>query len=245
MPALPPMTEPMSATRAFLHGLQAAATSVFLFVVTVTYVGYGALCHDFGFSLGWAQLSTLLMWAAPAQVILVAALGSGAPLIETAITVGLSSVRLLPMVVALLPLIRGAHTPAWRLVLPAHFIAVSMWVEAMRLAPGVPREHRLLFCSGIGTGLLTAAMTSTLIGFYLSALLPAVFAAAAIFVTPMSFLLSIVRNSRTLFERLAFVLALVIGPLLALSEVKLDLLWTGIIAGTLAYAVHRARMALS
>jgi hypothetical protein len=149
------------------------------------------------------------------------------------------------MVVALLPLIRGARTPSFRLVLPAHFIAVSMWVEAMRFAPGVPRESRLSFCAGIGVGLLAAALTATIVGFYLSALLPAVFAAAAIFVTPMSFLVSVVRNSRMLLERIAFALALVIGPLLALNEVKLDLLWTGIVAGTIGYAVHRVRMALS
>jgi predicted branched-subunit amino acid permease len=245
MPPLLPSPEPMAALAAFLRGLRVAATSVFLFVITVTYVGFGALCHDFGFSLGWAELSTLLMWAAPAQVILVTALGSGAPLIETAITVGLSSVRLLPMVVALLPLVRGLRTPAWRLVVPAHFIAVSMWVEAMRFAPDVPRENRLSFCGGIGVGLLAAAQIATAVGFYLSALLPAVFAAAAIFVTPMSFLVSVVRNSRMLLERLAFALALVIGPLLALNEVKLDLLWTGIVAGTIAYAVHRVRTALS
>jgi predicted branched-subunit amino acid permease len=211
----------------------------------VTYIGFGALAHDFGFSLGWAEFSTVLMWAAPAQVILVTALGSGAPLIETAITVGLSSVRLLPMVVALLPLIRGARTRAWRLVLPAHFIAVSMWVEAMRLAPGIPRDNRLSFCMGIGAGLLAASLAATAVGFYLSALLPTVFAAAAMFITPISFLVSVTRNARLLMERLALALGLIIGPLLAYGEVKLDLLWTGILAGTVAYAVHRVRTAMS
>ena len=38
--------------------------------------------------------STVLMWAGPAQVILISALGTGAAAIETALAVGLSSVRL-------------------------------------------------------------------------------------------------------------------------------------------------------
>jgi predicted branched-subunit amino acid permease len=245
MPSTLPPAAPISTPAAVLRGLRAAATSVFLFVVSVTYVGFGALVHDFGFSLGWGELSTVLMWAAPAQVILVTALGSGAPLLETAITVGLSSVRLLPMVVALLPLIRGTRTRSWGLVLPAHLIAISMWVEAMRLAPGIARDNRLAFCAGIGFGLLGVAMIATAFGFYLSAVLPAVFAAAAIFITPMSFTISMVRNSRTLFEGLAFGLALIIGPLLAYHAVRLDLLWTGIIAGSLGYLAHRLRRALS
>jgi predicted branched-subunit amino acid permease len=240
-----PLATTVSTSSAFVHGLRAAATSVFVFVVTVTYIGYGALAHDFGFSLPWAQLSTILIWAAPAQVILVTALGSGAPLFETALTVGLSSVRLLPMVIALLPIIRGERTGPWRLVLPTHLISISTWVEAMRLAPAVARENRIAFASGIGIGLLATGMVATAIGFYLAAFLPAVFAAAAIFITPMSFLISVVRNSRILCERLALVLALIIGPVLAYSDVRLDLLWTGIIAGSIAYAVQRVRTAMS
>jgi predicted branched-subunit amino acid permease len=219
--------------------------SVFLFVITVTYIGYGALTHDFGFSLLWALLSTVLIWAAPAQVILATALGSGAPLFETALTVGLSSVRLLPMVVALLPIIRRERMGSWGLVLPAHLIAISMWVETMRLAPGVARDNRIAFACGIGIGLLAASLAATAMGFYLAAFLPAVFAAAAIFITPMSFLISVVRNSRLLCERLALVLALIIGPVLAYNNVGLDLLWTGFLAGTIAYTVQRIRTALS
>jgi predicted branched-subunit amino acid permease len=236
---------PVATIAAFARGLKAAFTSVFVFVITVTYIGYGALVHDFGFSLPWAWLSTVLIWAAPAQVILVTALGSGAPLIGTAVTVGLSSVRLLPMVVALLPIIRRPNMRSWQLVLPAHLIAISMWIETMRLAPGVARENRLAFSSGIGLGLIGASFVATAFGFYLAALLPTIFAAAAIFITPMSFLVSVVRNSRLLCEWLALALASIIGPILAYSGVRFDLLWTGIVAGTIAYAVQRVRSAVS
>ena len=64
----------------------------------------------------------------------------GAGLLESSLAVGLSSVRLLPMVVALLPMLKTPGMRTWKLLLPAHFTAVSMWVEALRLLPLQPRE---------------------------------------------------------------------------------------------------------
>jgi predicted branched-subunit amino acid permease len=224
--------------------VRTALRSVFLFVIVVTYIGFGALAHDYGFSVGWATFSTMLLWAGPAQVILVTALGSGTTFFEVAVAVGLSSVRLLPMVVALLPIIRTSRTRWWQLIVPSHFIAVSVWVEGMRHLPAIPREHRVAFCTGLGLSLVLPGTIATACGYYLAALLPTLFGAVAMFITPLSFLLSTARNSRLLLERLALVLGLVIGPVLAFSQVELDLLWTGIIGGTLAYAGHRLREAM-
>ena len=119
----------------FLAGLRASFLSVFVFVLVGTYVGIAALAQDYGFSLAWVMASTVLVWAGPSQVILISALGGGATLLETAIAVGLSCVRFLPMVVALLPLMRGPKTRSYDLLLPAHFTAASMWVESFRLLP--------------------------------------------------------------------------------------------------------------
>ena len=242
-PASPP-PQPISNAAAFVKGLRVAATSVFFFVIVTTYIGFGALAHDYGFSVGWATASTVLLWAGPAQVILVTALGSGTTILEVAVAVSLSSVRFLPLVVALLPVIRDPKTRPWQLLVPAHFVSVSVWVEGLRHAPGLSRANRVAFCNGIGVGFVTPGAIATAVGFYLAAALPAMFGAAAMFVTPLSFLLSTVRNSRLLLERLALVLGLIIGPLLATYQVGLDLLWTGIIAGTLAYGGHRLRVAL-
>lgn len=234
---------PASAGTAFADGVKAVGGSVFLYTLFGNYIGFGALAHDLGFGLGWAMLSTLLVWAAPAQVILITALGNGA-LLEAAIAVGLSGIRLLPMVVALLPQVREPGTRTRDLILPAHFTAVSMWVEALRLLPGRPRAHRIAYCNGLGTGFSLAAIAATACGFYLAAELPPLFAAALLFLTPVSFLVSISGNSRLLVDRLALAFGLVILPILAFYRVELDLLWTGLIGGTLAYGVHRLREAL-
>jgi ABC-type polysaccharide/polyol phosphate export permease len=105
----------------------------------------------------------------------------------------------------------------------------------------LPREHRIPFCNGIGLALLTLGTVFTAVGYYMQALLPALFGAAAMFITPISFLTSTARNARLLLERAALALGLAIGPVLAFSGVQFDLLWTGVIGGTLAYGLHRVQ----
>jgi len=106
-----------SSTAAFFGGVRSALASEFFLVIMGTYTGIGAL----GLSAWWLALSSMLVWAAPAQVILISAFGGGAPLFEVAIAVCLSAIRLFPMVVALLPLLRGPGTRLRDLLFPTHF----------------------------------------------------------------------------------------------------------------------------
>jgi predicted branched-subunit amino acid permease len=232
-----------SSAAAFFGGVKSALTSVFFLVLAGTYVGMGALAHDFGFSSWWLALSTVLVWAAPAQVILISALGAGSALFEAALAVSLSAIRLFPMVVALLPLLRGEGTRLRDLLLPAHFTSVSMWVESIRLLPGLPRECRIAFCNGLSVGYMSTAASFGFVGYYLAAELPPLLAGALLFLTPMSFLLSTARNAKAMMDKLALVLGLLLGTILTATHVQLDLVWTGIGGGTLAYVVHRLREA--
>jgi predicted branched-subunit amino acid permease len=232
-----------SSAAAFFGGVKSALTSVFFLVLVGTYIGIGALAHDFGLTSWWLALSTVMVWAAPAQVILISAFGAGAPLIEVAIAVGLSAIRLFPMVVALLPLLRGDTTRTRNLLLPTHFTSVSMWVESLRLLPTVPHEHRIAFCNGLSVGYMATAVVFGFVGYYLAAGLPPLLAGTLLFLTPMSFLISTARNARMMVDRLALVLGLLLGTLLTYLHVQLDLMWTGVVGGTLAYIVHRLREA--
>jgi predicted branched-subunit amino acid permease len=228
-----------SSSAAFFGGLRAAVTSVFFPVIGGTYVGIGALAHDFGLSSGWLALGTVLVWAGPAQVILVSAVSTGAAPIEVAIAVSLSGVRLFPMAVALLPMVRGEGTRLRDLLLPTHFTSVSMWVESLRLLPRLPRERRIPFCNGLSIGFMTTAICAGFLGFYLAARLPPLFAGALLFLTPMSFLVSTARNARAMMDKLALLLGLSLGTVLAANHIEFDLMWAGLGGGTLAYAVHR------
>jgi predicted branched-subunit amino acid permease len=233
-----------STSSAFFGGLKSALLSVYVLVLTGTYIGLGALAHGAGVSPFWLALSTIIVWAAPAQLILITGLGSGGTVIDLAIAVSLSATRLFPMVVALLPLLRGPTTRLRNLLLPTHFTAISMWVESLRLLPSVPREHRIAFCNGLSAGYMGTAAISGFIGHYLAAGLPPLLAGVLLFLTPMSFFLSIVNNAREWLDKLALVLGLVLGPLLVYWHVQLDLMWTGLIGGSVAYAVHRFRESL-
>ncbi len=227
-----------------IAGGKAAASSVFLGVLVGTYVSVGALAHGLDFPLLWVMLSTVLVWAAPAQVILISSLGVGAPPVEVGIAVGLSGMRLLPMAVALLPILKGKETRTRDLLLPAHFTAVSMWVETLRLAPGQPRASRIGFANGVGTVFMGVSVLACVIGYEAAALLPELLTAALLFLTPMSFLTSVTRNSRMLSDRLAFLAGIVLGPLLVYEKIGLDLLWTGLAGGSGAYLIHRLRKSL-
>jgi len=195
--------QPVTTFQAYRAGLAATARSVFSYVLFGTYIGIGALSHDFGFTITWALACTAIVWAGPAQVILISALGAGSVIAEAALAVGISSARLLPMVVALLPMLKKPDTPSWKLILPAHFTAVSMWVEAMRLLPS-RREGRIAFCNGLGSGYLITATVATTVGFYLAAHLPPLASGALLFLTPLAFFMSTVRNARELVDQLAF-----------------------------------------
>ena len=149
----------------FLGGLRGGVTSIYMVVVVGSYISIGALGHDLGFPLAWTVLTTLLVWAAPAQVILITALGARAAPLEIALAVGLSSMRLLPMVVALLPLVRTPKTRTRDVLVTAHFTAISMWIEALRLLPRVPREARIGFANGVGCALMGSATAATIAGY--------------------------------------------------------------------------------
>ena len=93
-----------SSGAAFFGGIRSALTSVFFPVLAGTYIGIGALAHDFSFPSWWLALSTVLVWAAPAQVILISALGTGSALFEAAIAVTLSA-----MIMDVVVSQRGGH----------------------------------------------------------------------------------------------------------------------------------------
>jgi predicted branched-subunit amino acid permease len=121
---------------------------------------------------------------------------------------------------------------------------VSVWIEALRLLPRVPSERRIAYVNGLGLGFMTAAQAGTVIGYYLAGSLPPLLSAGLLFLTPVSFLISTTRNCRLMSDWLALAFGIVLGPLMAAWQMGLDLLWTGIVAGSLAYGIPRLRDAL-
>lgn len=211
-------------------------------VVGLGLVGVGSLAHDVGHPLAAAVLSTLLMWAGPGQVIFYGGLAAGAALPALALAVSLSSIRLLPMTVALLPMLRRPGQGAGFQLLLSHYIAVTVWTESLRRLPQVPDEGRVPYFLGFANTcvLVSAALTGA--GYVLSGVLPLPLAAGLLFLSPIFFTVSVSAGARTLTDWLAFGLGLALAPLVALVVGGgFDLMVTGVVAGTIAYAAGRWR----
>src|SRR6201996_4301028 len=239
----PPLDSPQwhQPLRAFAIGMSAVRWTILSAVMFATYIGIGALAHDTHFSLAWAMLSTLLVWAGPAQIILISTLASGSSVLQSAIAVTVSAIRLFPMVVAVLPMMRTPETRKRQLVLVAHFTAVTLWVECYRFLPHVPRDRRIAFVHGLGSGLALIALAATAIGYELAANLTETFGSAILLLTPLSFLFSTARNSKGLADGLALGLGLAFYPLASLLDSGVDILISGVAAGTIAFVVHKWR----
>lgn len=208
-------------------------------VLCATALGFGALARDLGFSAGQAVFISAVVYATPAQVVLIDLLSRGAALSAVALAVTLTAVRLLPMTVTLMPYLRDHKGRRWREVLAAHFIAITAWVEGSRRLPPLPDHLRLSHFLGIGTGMVAATGIGTLAGYVLAATLPSVLSAALLFLTPIYFLSSLMVTARNVADWFAIGLGLVMGPVFFVSVPGFDLLATGLIGGTLAYAIGR------
>ena len=219
--------------------MSSVTATVLSLVLFATYIGIGALAHEAHFSLAWALMSTALVWAGPAQIILISTLASGATIVQSAIAVTVSAIRLFPMVVAVMPMLRTPEMKRRQLILVAHFTAITLWVECHRFLPQVPRDKRIAFVHGLGCGLLCISLCANTIGYFLAATLSQTFASAILLLTPLAFLFSTARNSKELADVVALVLGLVLYPLAARMNSGLDILVSGVVAGSIAYGVHR------
>jgi predicted branched-subunit amino acid permease len=226
----------------FWRGVRAALSSVQGFVLFAGFVGFGGLIRDADFPLFAAVLSTLIVWALPAQVLIVGGFTAGNTLPVIALAVGLSSVRLFPMVAALMPLLRGKSSLGTQLF-ASHFIAVTAWVESVRVMPAIPINARMPFFLGMSNTFLLMSVLGTIIGYFLAGTLPQALANGLIFLTPISFLLQLMRNARDMVDWLALGFGLALAPVFAAIGGALDLLWVGLVGGGAAYAIRKLRRA--
>jgi predicted branched-subunit amino acid permease len=206
-----------------------------------SYLGFGALVRESGFSLWQGLFSSATTFALPGQVLLVELYAVGATLAVMAVAVGLSSMRLLPMTVSLLPQLRYDGLPRWRLFLTAHFIAVTGWAVTMKVAPRLPPEERLAFFTGLTSTLWVTVILCTAIGYYLPDALPHRVTLALLFLNPLYFLLIFMSDLKQRSRALALLFGALLGPPLFLVEADWSLLFAGFLGGTAAYLLGLRR----
>ncbi|MEO3999777.1 AzlC family ABC transporter permease [Mesorhizobium sp. CAU 1732] len=222
----------------FLRGILAAASIPALLLMSA-FVGFAGLAREAGITLAQAVFMTGVVWALPAKVVLIGAILAGSSLPAAAFAVALSSVRLTPMVVALVPELRTERTRPWVLYLLSHFVAVTSWVLAMERVKHVPRDMRTVYYGGLGGSLVLANMVVVAIVYAIAGSLPPALSAALLLLTPMYFLTSLWGSARESASHVAMAFGLILGPLFHLWLPGFDLLAAGLIGGIGAYAIHR------
>lgn len=211
-------------------------------VVGFALLGVGGLAQDVGHPLGAAVLSTVLIWAGPAQVIFYGALAAGVSLPLIAVAICLSSIRFLPMTISLMPLLRRPGQGLATQILLAHYVAVTVWVECTRRLPGMPAPERLPYYLGFANACLVVTTTLTGVGWFLSGVLPGPLASGLLFITPIYFTLALAASARTAVDVTAIGLGFALAPLFGVLVGRdVDLLLTGLVGGTIAYLVGRRR----
>ena len=223
-----------SQTHWFLVGMR-GLFSLPAIILMLSFVGFAAFTAEANIPVGQVMFMTGMVWALPAKVILVGSMLSGAHIATAFIAVTLSSVRMMPMVAALIPEIRTSRTPTWLLLVVSHFVAITTWVFAMERVRNVPRGGRVAFFAGFGVTLTCANIL--LVGLVYGAVseFPPVVSGCLFFLTPVYFLTSIWISARHRVIYWALGIGLALGYLFAVIAPEYDILLTGIIGGTLAW----------
>lgn len=241
-PALPDGAPAWAATatrgEAFLRGMIVLLSTPGLILFT-TSIGFGALVRDAGMTFGHAVFLAAFIYALPAQVVLTDNIARGASLTAAAFAVSLTAIRLLPMTVSLMPLIRDRSAPRPVYLLAVHFVAITSWVEGNRRLPLLPERLRLLHYLGIGFGMVSMTIAGSMCGHGLASGVPVVISAALLFMTPVYFLLSLLATARLPIDRLAIALGSAAGPVFFILMPGFDLLAAGVFGGTLAHYLSR------
>ncbi len=211
-------------------------------VVGFSLMGVGALANDLGFSFWMATLSTALVWAGPAQLVMFGGLAAGASLLSVALAVTLSSMRLLPMAISLLALIPRRDGGVWWRLGLAHYAVTITWAEGMRKLPGLRPRDRTPWLLGFANVCVGVSTILTALGFVLSDSLPVQFAAGFMFLTPLFFSISLVAWAKGRADIAAIVGGVALIPIMGpLVGPDLDLLVAGVGGGLMSYAIHRSR----
>ncbi|RFZ86685.1 branched-chain amino acid ABC transporter permease [Shinella sp. WSJ-2] len=227
-----------SQTHWFLVGMR-GLFSLPAIILMLSFVGFAAFTAEAKIPVGQVMFMTGIVWALPAKVILVGSMLSGAHIATAFLAVTLSSVRMMPMVAALIPEIRTSRTPTWLLLIVSHFVAITAWVFAMEHVRDVPRSGRVAFFAGFGMTLTTVNIL--LVGLVYGAVseFPPIVSGCLFFLTPVYFLASIWVSARHRVIYWALGIGLALGWLFAVIAPEYDILLAGIIGGTLAWWVER------
>jgi predicted branched-subunit amino acid permease len=197
--------------------------------------GFGSLAADAGTPLWAAVALTIGVWNMPGQVAFVELYASEATLLLFALIVTVASVRIFPITVATIPLLRKGLG-----VTPQHFILAQLnsVTSYVRLVDVAQTEHdvdsRIGFFTAFTLGTLVVGTIGTVLGFALAGLLPVAGVQALIFITPLYLLLLTARSPKVQVQ-LSVLTGCLLVPAFSVWMGSIGTLAGGLVAGSLAY----------
>lgn len=209
-------------------------------LVFIGVLGFGSLCRQSGLSLEFSVSNLLVMWALPGQIAFVELLTAGNSLFAIVLAVSMANARFLPMAATLAPLVRPSlKRPVWLYAL-VHLISFNLWIWLLRRLPELSMADRVRYYLGFALTTFIAGMIGAVLGYVLAGVVPHVVTLGLVFmfVAYFALMLSDVRGVAGLG---AVILGAVLGPLLNMVSSDWGVLATGVIGGTLAFAVERFR----
>ena len=205
------------------------------------YVAFGALAAANDIPFGVAVTSTAVLWALPAQIILVEMHSLAAPVFATLLAVMLSSARFLPMTLMLMPEMRAPGHRNWKYYVAAQLLSLSGWTMAVARFPDIPRAQRLAWFYGFTMVLMTVSAVSTAIGYVGADHLPPLARLALVFMVPMYYLLILSGSVRERVAAFGLACGAVAGPLAYLVTPEWSVPLGGLAGGSVAYLLLRRR----
>ena len=200
-----------------------------------SFLAIGALLKDIGFNVQQSFFSTFFTYALPGQLVMAESFFVGASLINIFVAVWLVNVRLYPMTVSLIPLLKDESQPRWKYYLSCHFLAVSSWLIMKNRYQSIDQKYRIDFWIGIGIGTWGTAIFSTLTGYFLSDYLNKDMMIGLAIVNPVYFTCMMIGAIKNRSIGLSVLLGAILGPLFFLVSPEWSILYGGLLAGTLAF----------
>ena len=231
----------MSERSAVLQGAREAA-GVPAAVLIAGYVGFGALAAGHGLPLGAIVVSTIVVWALPAQLILVEMHTVGAPLLVTVVAAMLSSARFLPMTLTLMPMMRHARHRGWQYLVAAQLLSLTGWAMAMARFPDIALERRLPWFFGFTLVCITASAAATALGYAVAAAITPLIKIGLVFLAPTYYILILLGSVRERATAYALACGAIAGPVAFLHAPQWSVLIAGLAGGTLAYVLLPLRL---
>ncbi len=203
--------------------------------------GFGALAKDSGVSLLIALGMTGGMWSTPGQVAFVELFAAGVGGVALIASVTIANVRMFPLTIATMPLLRKRpgveNVHFWM----AHVNSVTSFVQVVEMCRHVSEKNlRTAYFFGFTTACMSMGLLGTAFGYTMAARMPGLIARTLMLITPLFMLLLAAQSSRRAVL-LSVVLGCALVPAGYLVSTNWGLLTGGVLAGTLAFAIGRAR----